>query len=113
MKTSQIKTPFAKEEKTEILNSSQLIPAEKAIQSTDYYCPDCGEVVRRRKSNKGTYHFFHLGNECSGGGLETILHLLTKEVIEQEKQIWLPNCNAHFNVFRPTVTNDGSISIID
>lgn len=113
MKNSRIKTPFAKKSESEINNSSQLVSAGSAERRLDYYCPDCSERVRKRKSSKGTYHFFHLGNECSGGGLETTLHLLTKSVIEREKKIWIPDCIAKYKIICPAINNDGISQIFD
>ncbi|MDG6777686.1 hypothetical protein QCB44_03095 [Thiomicrorhabdus sp. zzn3] len=92
MTKSIIKTPYAKPSLVPVTRYNELIPAARAKKRQDYFCPDCNGKLRRRISKNGTYHFYHLGQECSGGGLESTLHLLAKEVIENEQEIWLPMC---------------------
>jgi len=52
-------------------------------------CPSCGANMIARKGNKMAHHFAHQNAECSHG-LETTLHLMAKEILEQEKRILLP-----------------------
>lgn len=112
---TNIKTPFAKVSTDVITDASQLIPASSADQSTDYFCPDCNTPVRRRKSVKDNYHFFHLNSEhsCAGGGLETTLHLLAKQVVEQTGKIWLPDAKAYYRYFQPIKTSDKAYSTVN
>jgi hypothetical protein len=50
------------------------------------------------KTNHPTPHFSHFANSaCAGGGPETAIHLLAKEVIESHKRLFLPNLRASFN----------------
>lgn len=112
MNHSKVKTPYAKLSPSTIGSAEDLIHASKAEPRKDYFCPDCSGIVRRRLSHKGTYHFFHKESECSGGGLETVLHLLAKSVIEQEKKIWIPDCNAQMTIALPAFNEDGSIEYL-
>ncbi|WP_024851716.1 competence protein CoiA family protein [Hydrogenovibrio kuenenii] len=102
-----MKTPYAKLNLENVLSFSEFIPACNAEKGKDYYCPDCNSVVRRRISSKGLAHFYHLGVECSGGGLETTLHLLAKSLLEKYKKIWIPNCITGYKFFLPSKDSCG------
>ena len=90
-----------------------MIPASSSERGVDYFCADCNGRLRRRKSHRGTYHFVHQTKECPSGGLETIVHLLSKSVIENEKEIWIPDCLANYNILCPIVDNDGTATLIE
>lgn len=54
-----------------------LVNILEAEQSKDYYCLECGEILRARakESEKVTPHFYHLNNGNCGGGInESEIH---------------------------------------
>ncbi|MEQ8555024.1 MAG: hypothetical protein RIC06_00025 [Cyclobacteriaceae bacterium] len=63
-------------------------------------CPHCHEklIAKNKSSNKVSPHFqHHKTQECSFA-VETSLHLLAKEVIEQTKQLRLPSYKERFTI---------------
>lgn len=108
-----IKTPLAKVCKSGPVDFNNLVPAGLAQKQKDYYCPDCNCVVRRRDSSNGVPHFYHLGDECLSGGLESAIHLMTKQAIEELQQIWLPNCKVYSIVPTPASANQKRFKIPD
>lgn len=55
----------------------------------DCICPCCSKKMIARKGKKMAHHFAHQNAECSYG-LETTLHLMAKDILEQEKRLLLP-----------------------
>jgi hypothetical protein len=54
-------------------------------------CLDCNKSLIAKHGKHNTHHFSHIGDSnCNGGG-ETLLHLLTKEVISENKNFFIPN----------------------
>ncbi len=55
-------------------------------------CAECGTalIARNNPKNKKRHHFAHSVTTDCKGGLETILHRLGKQIIEEEKRIILP-----------------------
>lgn len=54
-------------------------------------CLDCNQPLGARHGSSNTHHFYHMvTSNCKGGG-ETLLHLLTKEVISENNKIFIPN----------------------
>jgi len=53
-------------------------------------CPACHCQLVARKGHKKVHHFAHHNSEPCRHALETTLHLLAKEALEQEKRIFLP-----------------------
>ena len=58
-------------------------------------CPSCGEKMVARKGSKMAHHFAHQNAECSYG-IETTLHLMAKEVLENKKKMLLPSVTIDF-----------------
>jgi len=59
-----------------------LVFAPKAQPRVDHRSEKCGHVVRRRKSPKGLFHFYHTKSEqCSGG--ESEIHFQAKHLIKE------------------------------
>lgn len=59
----------------------------------DCICPatDCARPLIASKGKKVAHHFRHaIGAEGCGSGAETNAHIWAKQVLEQEKAIWLP-----------------------
>jgi len=57
------------------------------------YCPKCNNPVIAKKGQIREHHFSHTsGAECVGAA-ETVLHLLSKEIISELKSISIPAYN--------------------
>lgn len=66
-------------------------------------CPECGEPVRSNVTSKSkeklkinyTNHFSHIdeNSTCTGGFLETEIHLTAKKIISSNSTIWVPGEN--------------------
>lgn len=110
-----IKIPYAKLSSFSVEDVEQLIHASNASNGTNYYCPDCNGVLRKRTSQRGTPHFYHLDSDygCSSGGLETTLHLLAKKVLEREQKVWIPDANVYFQYLNPFKNKEGVYQEID
>lgn len=57
--------------------------------------PNCNEPLIG-KTNHATPHFSHVANSACGGGPETSIHLLSKEIVEDHKMLFLPEGLASF-----------------
>jgi len=72
--------------------TGELINITDVKVSQTYYCVDCGKALIKKNKNpdnrKRIIHFAHSTN-CSGN-LETYLHKISKDIIEKEKKILLP-----------------------
>lgn len=56
----------------------------------DVVCPSCQVPLVARKGNVKKHHFAHYdGNECLPG-LQTVLHMRAKEIIDETKSIFVP-----------------------
>nr|WP_320233853.1 competence protein CoiA family protein [Mesorhizobium sp. MSK_1335] len=53
-------------------------------------CPACGGRLVARKGDENVPHFGHDDGEACGGGPETVLHLLAKEVFQTNPTMLLP-----------------------
>ncbi len=61
--------------------------------SCDCYCPKCNNPVIAKKGRIREHHFAHTpGTECAGAA-ETVLHLLSKEIISELESISIPAYN--------------------
>ena len=56
-------------------------------------CPACGEPVIARKGTRRTHHFSHQRGAVCPDALETTLHRMAKEILEQARRIRLPAVN--------------------
>lgn len=62
-------------------------------------CPTCNAPLVARKGSIKIHHFAHLNSpECEWAG-ETTLHLLTKEILSQQKTIFIPGYGIEFLSF--------------
>jgi hypothetical protein len=53
-------------------------------------CPACGHPLEARKGEINQHHFAHYrGSDC-GVGYETALHIMSKEILEEKMQLYLP-----------------------
>lgn len=59
-------------------------------------CPSCGEELIARKGKKVIHHFAHKSKINCSYGYQTSLHLLAKEILLEEKQIFLPEVAINF-----------------
>lgn len=86
-----IKTPFA-------LKGDALIHISEASSGlSDYICPSCGDVLIAKKGNIRAHYFAHKNVEMCNNGLETALHMYTKQLIESEKKFWIPQLTYNFH----------------
>lgn len=54
-------------------------------------CPKCGEsLVAKNSGRKRIHHFAHKSDRNCHGCIETVLHLLAKKIIKDEKRLVLP-----------------------
>lgn len=63
---------------------SALISAEQAQRRCDYFCPECGRVVRVRAGEQRLKHFYHLAKSahCPQQN-KSLEHILTQRFIQQ------------------------------
>lgn len=55
-------------------------------------CASCNEPVIARKGRVRQWHFAHQSSRRCVGAFESALHLAVKQLIEQEKRVFLPHC---------------------
>lgn len=68
-------------------------------------CPECGGLLVARKGQVIVHHFAHqAGMNCTGGGWETALHRLCKEIIMSSRRIMLPAVIAEHGSLRRVVS---------
>ena len=62
----------------------------------DCVCPavDCAQPLIASKGEKVAHHFRHVSGAVGCSGAETSAHIWAKQVLEQEKAIWLPAIEA-------------------
>ncbi len=67
------------------------IPIEKKGLQCECVCPGCGGRLVVRKGAKKKHHFAHYNEPCNLiVAQQTALHMLAKEIIEQEKEFMFP-----------------------
>lgn len=54
-------------------------------------CPHCGSALIARKGNIRSHHFAHHNALDCDTGMETAIHLLAKEIIKDEKCLYVPS----------------------
>ncbi|MGI1671825.1 MAG: hypothetical protein K6L74_16085 [Neptuniibacter sp.] len=75
------------------LKDGQLVFIDEVVRGLDCacLCPHCGGKLIARKGEVNQHHFAHYQVENCGKGVETALHLLAKQVLQEEKCIRLPD----------------------
>jgi len=68
-------------------------------------CPGCGASLIARKGQIKAHHFAHKNAECEYG-TETMLHIMAKSILEQEKKILLPKVEIRFELFAASITSE-------
>lgn len=66
------------------------------------HCPSCGRPLKAHKGDERRAYFSHYGPTDCGAAYESALHLIAKEIIQQEKRLLLPELE---------VTSDISIGL--
>lgn len=67
------------------------IPVENKGLQCECVCPGCGGKLVARKGAKKKHHFAHYNEPCNlAVAQQTALHMLAKEIIEQEKTFMFP-----------------------
>lgn len=73
-------------------NREELVTIADALEGEDYYCVDCSSKMiaknKKKEDRKRDIHFAHY-IPCTGN-IETYLHKVAKQIIEDEKRILLP-----------------------
>lgn len=59
--------------------NKEIVFIQKAIKKKDYYCPECGGILRVKSGTKKCKHFFHLNCENCGTSGESLAHKYFKE----------------------------------
>ncbi|MDO4526441.1 MAG: competence protein CoiA family protein, partial [Bacteroidales bacterium] len=73
-----------------IINIMDLPLESKGLQC-DCVCPGCGGRLIARKGAKKKHHFAHYNEPCNlVAAQQTALHMLAKEIIEEEKRFLFP-----------------------
>jgi hypothetical protein len=62
----------------------------------DCVCPTCGDALIAKKGGIKTHHFAHYQDSDCACATETALHLAAKQIIEQERQLMLPQVMLKF-----------------
>ena len=85
-KTGDLKLPFGRNEKNEILHISQV----KRGKSCDCFCTACNSPLIAAKGNKNQHHFRHAVELDCESGVESAVHLAAKQILKQKMKIKLP-----------------------
>ncbi|MBP7703775.1 MAG: hypothetical protein KA105_00660 [Caulobacter sp.] len=64
------------------------------------HCPACGGRLIARRGQRVTAHFAHEGDAICVRAVETMLHLLAKEVLQERRQLQLPPIEAEAHGLR-------------
>ena len=73
-----------------IISINEVTEEEKGLKC-DCYCPGCGMQLQAKLGSKRQKHFSHNNASCDiVSAQQSALHILAKEIIEQEKHINLP-----------------------
>ncbi|MGX8679621.1 MAG: competence protein CoiA family protein [Sphaerochaetaceae bacterium] len=59
-------------------------------------CPACHEKLIARKGKVRSYHFAHQSDSNCNAGYQTSLHLLAKEIISEDKKVFIPAVESRF-----------------
>lgn len=63
---------------------------QKGLQC-DCKCPNCGTKLVAKKGKNNKHHFAHYNCADCNHGAESALHLLAKSILEQRKELFLPD----------------------
>lgn len=66
-------------------------------------CPNCKSTLIAKKGNIKTHHFAHKSELECNGAVETAIHLLAKEILSQEKTIYLPSFQKYISSLQKEV----------
>jgi len=66
------------------------IDAVKAGLACNCFCPCCNEQLIAKKGAQKVHHFAHYKSPECAGGIETPLHRICKDIIQQKKEFTLP-----------------------
>ena len=60
-------------------------------------CPECNSpLIARNKGKIRTAHFAHIYESNCVGSIESALHLLSKEILNETKKIFIPNYKHYY-----------------
>ncbi len=75
------------------LKNGNLISIDEVVQGSkcEYFCPVCNSQLIARQGKERVHHFAHYNSsECESYG-ESMLHLLAKKILEENKYIIVPS----------------------
>ncbi|MGL6113462.1 MAG: competence protein CoiA family protein [Cetobacterium sp.] len=68
------------------LNSkNEIVHIKNALTKLDYYCADCGGILRVRNGKIKVKHYYHLSKDCGNKG-ESLIHRYWKEYFSKLKE---------------------------
>ncbi|MEI5676687.1 MULTISPECIES: hypothetical protein [unclassified Mesorhizobium] len=75
-------------------------------------CPHCkATLIANLKDDLKAAHFAHQGPACGGGGAETALHLLCKEIIRNELRLTIPRQFAAHGTYELLIAEEREIAV--
>ena len=87
---------FGKSELVYGLNGARIVHIDEVSSGLECQCtcPSCGALLVAKKGDKKTHHFAHYDSEECHSAPETALHLLAKDIIEQNRKLLVPAINS-------------------
>lgn len=73
------------------------------------HCPACGDALIARKGKVKAHHFAHRNSDCAHG-VESALHIMAKEILEEERKLFLPEVAIqlpHYNDYKAVLYKNG------
>ena len=61
-----------------LTKDKEIIHIKDALVKTDYYCDECGGILRVRNGKVRIKHFYHLNEDCGSEG-ESLIHKYWKD----------------------------------
>jgi hypothetical protein len=92
--SSQAKLVYALDARGRIVHVS-MVPRGAACACT---CPNplCGSPLVARKGEEKVDHFGHVADSACGGSVQTAIHRLAKQIVEDKKQLYVPAVTASY-----------------
>ena len=84
------------------LKDGVIIHISQAVQGLGCacVCPSCKEPLVARKGSVMAHHFAHYGGTQCESAVETALHLASKQMLSERREIRLPAVEIKFNTYR-------------
>lgn len=98
------------------LRNGKLIHISEVISGKDCecVCPSCECTLVAKKGTKKKYHFAHYSTHECRYALETSLHMATKDILEKNKMIMIPEAELEFEgTYNKWIISDKKSIIFD